>query len=45
MGGGERAGPSGVWKHQDKVKEKRVIRLSEVNLTAVLVFLTSTDFD
>ncbi|XP_024268839.2 docking protein 2 isoform X2 [Oncorhynchus tshawytscha] len=30
VGGGERAGPSGVWKHQDKVKEKRVIRLSEV---------------
>nr|XP_046196272.1 docking protein 1-like [Oncorhynchus gorbuscha] len=36
VGGGERAGPSGVWKHQDKVKEKRVIRLSEVNLTAVI---------
>uniref|UniRef100_A0A4W5NEP4 Docking protein 1a n=1 Tax=Hucho hucho TaxID=62062 RepID=A0A4W5NEP4_9TELE len=30
VGGGERAGPSAVWKHQDKVKEKRVIRLSEV---------------
>ncbi|XP_021475169.2 docking protein 2 [Oncorhynchus mykiss] len=30
VGGGERACPSGVWKHQDKVKEKRVIRLSEV---------------
>ncbi|KAK6324609.1 hypothetical protein J4Q44_G00039510 [Coregonus suidteri] len=30
MGGGERAGASVVWKHQDKVKEKRVIRLSEV---------------